>query len=510
MINGMTNLTVSHLVTIRKVRLVWAFAVLAAIAGVLFLSGGAQADSLGFSLNSKPLEGTNPEDLSVLVLDDETGKALSDATVSVGDSLLDGSATSFREITGATGAVLIRGALARGPRAMTVARNGYASLSLLGLQSAQVTIQLKSLPSPQDSADPTVLAMGEMADWPNVPGGNTLTAGIVFKSLSAFDLLSFSADSFISPLKDSIDVMGKREIPSNFVLPTQDLTVFFMPVRLSKPHYRLPVARGKPVRLAGIQGSIPVSDLLGAVQGGTGKMPMTLLNRLTFTQAGVAPVTTPANDFSTTVDANLKLKPQHQVTPVAAPFAADILVAAATDLDGTRTTLLPTDVKLAADMATPSQIKTVKLSAPDPKGRSIRNVLTIALTNKGHRVSGIVTASAGARVSPGTFLDAVSIADVLTVPNTVTLSPLSGGVSAVMYEGEGDSMIWTVYALPGASVSAVPAKGLPPSAKITSYSVAGFDFGPGFDHRNVDGTHIMTQLQRFTRSSATVGEKPVP
>jgi hypothetical protein len=59
-------------------------------------------------------------------------------------------------------------------------------------------------------------------------------------------------------------------------------------------------------------------------------------------------------------------------------------------------------------------------------------------------------------------------------------------------------------------VSAVPSKGLPPSAKITSYSVAGFDFGAGFDHRTVDGTRIMTQLQRFTRSSATVGEKPAP
>ena len=53
MINGMTNLSVSRFVTIRKVRLVWAFAALGAIACALLVAGRAHAESLGFSLNGR-------------------------------------------------------------------------------------------------------------------------------------------------------------------------------------------------------------------------------------------------------------------------------------------------------------------------------------------------------------------------------------------------------------------------------------------------------------------------
>jgi hypothetical protein len=509
----MTNPTVSRFIAIRKVRLVWAFAVLGAIAGVLLVAGRAHAESLGFSLDATPAPGTTADDLSILVLDDETGKALGGASVVVSESIEDADdAASLRGTTGAQGTLFFPSALARGPRAITVGLNGYASLSIVGLQSSQVTLHLKALPTAKAAADPTVLASGEMTAWPGKAGSNTLTAGIVFRSLSAMDLLSFSTDSFISPLKDTIDVMGPRQLPSNFAIPTQDISVYFMPIRVSKPAYRLPVARDKPVRLAGVQGNIPVNDLLSAFQGGgsgTGKM-MALLNRLTFTHAGLGAETVPTNDFKQDVNASLKLKPQHQVTPVAPPFAADILVAAATDMDGTRSVLLPTDVKLAAELAKPTLIKPVKLSAPEAAGSSVRNVLTVALADKGHRVSGIVTPQAGQRVSPGAFLMAEKLADVASVPESVKLAPLPGGLSAVMYEGDASTAVWTVYALPGASVSQVPARGLPASAQVASYSVTGFELGSGFDGRNLDGRKALVHLQRFTRSMATVGEKPKP
>ena len=95
----------------------------------------------------EPAAGASSTDISVLVLDDETGRAIEGASVTVGDSLIDDSPTAFRGTTGTQGSLLLQGALARGPRALTATHDGYATISLVGLQSSQVTVYLKALPS---------------------------------------------------------------------------------------------------------------------------------------------------------------------------------------------------------------------------------------------------------------------------------------------------------------------------------------------------------------------------
>ena len=488
--------------TIRKFRLVWAFAVLGVIAGVLLVAGRAHAETLGFSLSSSPAAGAEPSDISVLVLDDSTGQAINDASVSVGDTLQDDGPS--RGKTGAQGTWLVKGALARGPRALTVNKDGYASLSISGLQSAQVTVYLKALPHVASAAGDTVIASGEMPNWPNVGDGNTVTAGLAFRSLSALDLLHFTTESFISPLKDTIDVFGSHDIPSNFMIPDQDVPVLFTSIHVSKPSFRLPVARGKQVQLAGVQGTIAVGDILSIVQGG-GKISMALLNKLTLTHAGLTAPMATDSDFHATIDATNELNPRYQVTPNVPPFAADVLVAAATDMDGSRSVLLPTDIKLAASASSPSQVQTVNLSGPDSSVGAVHDVLTIAMADKGHRLSGIVSGGADSRVAPGEYLNADELADAPTVPDTISLQPLRTGLSAVVYESQG-AAVWYVYALPGTDASQVPARRLPASTQVTSYSVMQLDFGSSFDARTVDGQTVMTKLQRFSRSSAKVGQ----
>ena len=227
-----------------------------------------------------------PDDIAVLVLDDVTGAAVSDATVSVGDSLQDEGSAATRGQTSSQGSFVVKGSLSRGPRALTVSKDGYATISIAGLQSPQVTIYLKTAVTAATAAGPTVLASGEMASWPSVGDSDNVTAGLALQSLSALDLIHFSTDSFISPLKDSIDVMGPHDIPSNFLIPDQDISVFFASIHLSKPAYRLPVPRGKTVQLASVQGTIAVNDIISLAQGG-GKLSMDLINKLTFTHAGI-------------------------------------------------------------------------------------------------------------------------------------------------------------------------------------------------------------------------------
>lgn len=493
--------------TLPKIRLRWAFALLALIAGavILFNSGRAHAESLGFSLNASAAAGAAASDLSVLVLDDATGAAVTDAVVSVGDSLQDEGTTAVRGKTGAQGQLLAKGALSRGPRSLTVSKDGFAAISIAGLDSPQVTVYLKTLPSAAGlSAGPTVIASGEAANWPGAGDGENVIAGIALQSLSALDLIHFNVDSFMSPLKDTIDVMGSHDIPSNFMIPDQDISVFFASIHVSKPSYRLPIVRGKTVHLASIQGSIAVGDIVSLAQSG-GKPTMDLLNKLTITHAGLSAPVVADRDFSQRLDANHELSPRHQVTPGAPPFTADVLVAAMTDMDGSRTVMLPTDIKLAASSNDPSRVHTVSLSGPDSSVGVSRAVLTVAMAGRGHRISGIISDRVGSDVSPGEYLPQDELTDAVTVPDLVALQPIATGLAAAVYEAQG-AAVWYVYALPGAGVSQFPSSRLPAPAKITSYSVMKLDFGQSFDTRTLDGQKIMTQLQRFGRSTAKIGQ----
>jgi hypothetical protein len=485
--------------SVRKVKLVWALATLGLIASALLVAGRAHAESLGFSLSSTPAPGAAAQDISVRVLDDETQKPLADASVSLSNSLIDDSGT-VRAQTGADGNSLFKGALSRDARTLTVSKDGYATISVVGLQSTQVTIYLKALPSAQLEANPTVIASGSMSGWVD---SSDVKAGLVLKTLGAMDLLHFDASSLISPLKDTIDVMGSHEIPSNLVLPEQQVWALFVPITLNKPTYRLPLARGKTVRIAGVQGTISTDDLIALTQNG-GKLSLELLNKLKFNRAGINLATQANTDFQANVNANLVLRPTHRVSPSQPPFAADVLVASATDIDGVRGTLLPTDIKLAANQSNPSQINTVQLSACDASAGRDRDVITIATADKGHRMSGIITAQAGSSVRPGEYLAIDGLSDTPTVPDTVTLSPLATGVAAALYE-TANAPVWYVYALPTAGVSQVPARRLPGNAAVKSYSMIQLDFGAGFDSSALDGQTVMKSLKRFARATAKVG-----
>ena len=123
-------------------------------------------------------------------------------------------------------------------------------------------------------------------------------------------------------------------------------------------------------------------------------------------------------------------------------------------------------------------------------------------------MTGIISDRVGSSVSPGEFLPAESIADATTVPDTVPLQPFATGLASMVYEAQG-TPIWYVYALPGAGVSSYPSRRLPAPAQVTSSSAVNLDFGAGFDARTLDGQKVMTQLLRFGRSTAKIGQ-PAP
>jgi hypothetical protein len=309
--------------------------------------------------------------------------------------------------------------------------------------------------------------------------------------------------------------MGPRQVPSNIILPPQDIFVMFTTISLNKPTYRLPLLPNREVRLAGIQGQALVDDLLPAVQNGGGKISMDILNKLRFTRVGLTSVLQPNGDFQQDVDASVTLSPKHQVLVSQPPFTCDVLVAAMTDLSGDRQTLLPTDVKVAVSASNPTQINTVSLTAPAQPLGAARDVVTVALTDKGHKLSGIVTDSAGKVVRPGEFLPASDLPDAQELPDSVTVAAPLQGVGAVVFEtgatsvqGKHTRAAWMVYTLPSAGTVAIPAKDLLAGSPIGKYSVVQLEFDKNFSEKALDGRTIMRKLQRFTRSSATIGASP--
>lgn len=493
---------------IRKYFLLWSFAILSFLAGALIVVGKARAETIGFSVSdaSDPAApGGAPGDLSVLVVDDVGEKPVEGAQVAVADTL-DASMSSDllqRTRTGADGSALFRGA-ALTVKAVTVVKDGYSAISLAGVKGAKLTVFLKSLPGTQ----PEFVGSGELDGWRDT-GSDSVQAGLVFRSMSAFDLLHFHSDAFISPLRDTIDVMGPREIPSNLILPRQTVSTLLGPITLNKPLYRLPVPADQAFRFAGLQGDARVSDLMPAFQNG-GKFTFDILNQIHFRKVGLTPVLQPTGNFRRDFDAILDLAPKHQVSVDRPPYVADVVVVAFTDLGGDRMTLMPTDVKTAISSQRPDEIRTVNLSgATQPLGQA-RDVVTMAIGEQGRRISGIVVDQAGKTVRPGAFLNTDALADSRDLPEWIRMRTIAKGMGAVIFETRpADTSAkpyasWMIYTLPEAGEVAIPTRRVLARTKVNRYATTQLEFDAAFTGHNVDGRTVMRKMGRFTRAFADV------
>lgn len=496
--------------TIKKSGLLWAFTLLGFTACVLIFVGRAQAETIGFALSEKKLDPGIIADLDVTVLEDISEDPVRGATVTVTDSLDQSVAThETSSLTGDWGAAHFIG-LAPGQKVVTVEKEGYVTFTLVGVQSPSMTVYLKPLlPTLKGS-----VGSGTLGGWQASTTSNVVQAGLVFRSLSAFDLLTFQVDSFISPLKDEIDVYGPRKIPSNLVLPEQDVFLPFGSITLDKPTYRLPITNdGKSIRLSGLHGEMKTSEIMNAVQNG-GKFDIEVLNKLKFSRVGLTSTFVPNGNFKKDFDAALELVAKHKVTVNRPPFTADVLVASMTDLSGDRQTLMPTDVKLAINSEKPETVNSVTLVGPSQNLGQSRNVAAFAIGHKGRRLTGIVVDKAGSQLKTGEFLPVNELRDYSALPASIQVQAPARGLGAVVFESESKAAtpgstraksypIWVVYTLPKAQAISIPTSRLAArNAQVSSYAVNQFEFGAGFSETELNGHTIMRKLERFTRASA--------
>lgn len=129
------------------------------------------------------------------------------------------------------------------------------------------------------------------------------SVGFVAKTIEIDDLVQLDSGVFISPVSDTIDVMGSRKIPSNIVLPDQTFTIYFFPIHVNKPVYRLPVRQDSKDRFFGISGILDAEEAVSAIRNSD---PFGIINALETKKVGVSGlVSIPKSTESQVISLNL-------------------------------------------------------------------------------------------------------------------------------------------------------------------------------------------------------------
>ena len=462
-------------------------------------SGTTWAEGLGFSFNQDAHQGGQVE---VTVVDEMTGLPIPDAQISLAE---------------AVGGTLLNKNLSLSELkvpALSVVKAGYTSVCIIGFRSNRVTVAMKRW----RMGAPEVLTTGKLDGWRpafltpdqiNREGDSMVYSGVVIRSLGIFDLLSTHENSVISPLRDVINVYGERKIPSNVVLPEQDVFLPIGTVHLDKPIYRLPVLAGRPYRLMSMQIQARVNDLMSYATGA--KPGMEALNKVQVTKIGLSSVMNSTTTTEKDLSMSLELGSKHQVTVNRPPFVSDVVAVALTDLTGTRETLLPTDFKTAIEAARPDQVKKVNLNAPSSSIGQSRMVVALAMEkNTARRLSGIIVDGVGRTVAPGEFMSTLPINDFNQTPDSIRVTANPQSLSTVVLQGTGEpNPSWIVYVTPSAGSVDLPLNQLMGQEALGQLSVYDLEFGAGFDENHLDGNTVLRQLKRFTRSTAFLSKKPL-
>jgi hypothetical protein len=175
---------------------------------------------------------------------------------------------------------------------ITAFATGYGAVSFLQNKSHRVALEVSPrLQEISSTIEGTVSGFQESEE-----DGKGMI-GLVAKTFDFSDLVELDVNSFLSPLTDTIDIFGAREVPSNLVFPDQTFSFLFIPIHLNKPTFRLPILGGTASRYFGVTGLLPISDSINALRK---KNFWEIINLLEFSKVGITPVMTASTHTSVT------------------------------------------------------------------------------------------------------------------------------------------------------------------------------------------------------------------
>lgn len=453
----------------------------------------ALAESLGFSFNDVDTDQHN-QSIQVQVFDDNTLQPITHATINISPN-----------------------------NVITVSKEGYAATTLIGVKAKDISVYLKPIPV----STKTLMASGNVGGWKPNPSDSPVYLGLVFKALSIFDLLHFEISSVVSPEKDTIDIWGDRQIPSNIVLPEQDIPIFIGSAHVNKTHYRLPLSTGTESHLVTAHGEISSSDLISIGTGG-GAPSLDTVNSLNFTRIGISDVIKPSADVEVNLNASIELIQKYQVDLSPPPFKADVMLASVTDMAGDRKSLVPTDIKLGMKASYTNEINSSSfndnqyqaLATTQLKGTArsfgkTEGIVAIAMANGAKRLSGTITINPKSNLKVNNYLMADDLKDFTKYPETISMKPTMNGLSVAVLEANFEPKksekpktfpVWYIYSLPSAGDVNIKVSDIPDQkfkTTLYNYSLMSLDFGSQFNEKEFNGQNMMKNLERFSRSMAS-------
>lgn len=164
---------------------------------------------------------------------------------------------------------------------VTAFSSQHGAVSVLENVAHGVTLELPTRP-----IDSYAVLGGGLSGFKENNDENKALVGIVSKALELADLSQLDSSSFMSPLKDQIELFGSRDIPSNLVIPNQTFNIFFIPIHLNKPNYRLPVLEGSSSQYFGVTGTVNVREAVNAIRNKNG---WDIVNMVEFSTIGLTP-----------------------------------------------------------------------------------------------------------------------------------------------------------------------------------------------------------------------------
>lgn len=425
-------------------------------------------ESVGFSF--LPGAARDLRGVDVAVVDEFTGTTLGDARI---------------EVTGS------------GARTVTVTRPGYTALTVYGVKAGQMKVFLKPVPALATDA----IANGKLTN--GLPGlSGHVDGGLILRSLGISDLLTLNMDSLLSPLKDTIQLLGPRQIPSNLVFPDQRVGLV---IRLNKPIYRLPVSTARRVRLLGVQAAIHATSLL---EMPSRPDPVFFANLLKLRKIGWTSELSPTGNFTQDISLTTELRPRFNVNVGLPPFAANLFALSLTDLANDRQSLVVSDVKAVRQGTYElNRSARIPLMAPAsiPSGAG-QHVITAAVSEKGERISAVLSLAPSADLTAAPFLDAPLLSSQ-RLPATMKVQAGANGftiLSLMEKFANGGYDAHHVVVLPAAGEVEVPLTELASGRNVVQLGLAQLEFSAPISETEMDGVDVMKSLSRFTFSRGEI------
>ena len=245
---------------------------------------------------------------------------------------------------------------------VTAWTEGHGAVSFLQNVAHRVTLELPAAPT-----DSYSMLKGRLSGF-NLDDDGRAVAGVVAKALEMNDLAQLDVTSFVSPLKDQIDVFGKRNIPSNVILPDQSFNVYFIPIHVNKPDYRLPVLSGTANRYFSVVGAVDATEAVGAFKKSD---PWPVVNLAQIEHVGLSDkieVSGPGKTIDADMTASIDVKEAFHLTSGRNTGAADSHRLVASLWEPEPGVFVPTDAKVVGDGE-------LTLSAADPSHARLLDVV---------------------------------------------------------------------------------------------------------------------------------------